>query len=60
MAHIDPPTGAGAPATMLSDAELEMLHKDDRQAARTIVILLTAIFLTGILLYIGVCIAVSS
>jgi hypothetical protein len=41
--------------TLFPPAELELMHAEDREAARNIVCLLGGLFVVGILLYTSVC-----
>jgi hypothetical protein len=59
------PTDHSAPAAaaghaLFSAAELESLHSADRQAAMHVVMLMTGIFLTGVVLYLSICFIVAS
>jgi hypothetical protein len=56
-----PPATAGtlpAKQPYFLDREWEALQADDRHTAAVIVSLLTSIFVIGLLLYLGVCLAV--
>jgi hypothetical protein len=50
---------AGASQTLFPPEEWRALQAEDRQAARNIVCLMTGVFITGLILYLGIAIWVA-
>ena len=48
--------GASAGTALFPSSEVEILHVEDREAARNIVCLLAGLFIVGLVLYTFVCI----